>query len=58
MRFSAETAVLLGLIGFGVGAFGTLIGPGGGFILTPILLLPFARLLYTACHIPDPGMVW
>jgi len=27
MRFSAETALLLVLIGFGVGAFGTLIGP-------------------------------
>ncbi|HEY6030733.1 MAG TPA: sulfite exporter TauE/SafE family protein [Gaiellaceae bacterium] len=39
MRFSTETAVLLVLIGFGVGAFGTLIGAGGGFILTPILLL-------------------
>ena len=39
MRFSTETAGLLVLIGFGVGAFGTLIGAGGGFILTPILLL-------------------
>jgi uncharacterized membrane protein YfcA len=39
MRFSTETAVLLVLIGFAVGAFGTLIGAGGGFILTPILLL-------------------
>lgn len=39
MRFSTETAALLVLIGFGVGAFGTLIGAGGGFILTPILLL-------------------
>ena len=26
-------------IGFGVGAFGTLVGSGGGFILTPVLLL-------------------
>lgn len=34
MRFSAETAGLLVLIGFGVGAFATLIGAGGGFILT------------------------
>ncbi|MGI8902068.1 MAG: sulfite exporter TauE/SafE family protein [Solirubrobacteraceae bacterium] len=33
------TAVLLGLLGFGVGAFGTLVGAGGGFILTPVLLL-------------------
>ena len=39
MHFSTETAVLLVLIGFAVGAFGTLIGAGGGFILTPILLL-------------------
>lgn len=39
MRFSTETAELLVLIGFAVGAFGTLIGAGGGFILTPILLL-------------------
>ena len=39
MHFSTETAALLVLIGFVVGAFGTLIGAGGGFILTPILLL-------------------
>jgi uncharacterized protein len=39
VAFSAQTAVLLVLIGFGVGAFGTVIGAGGGFILTPILLL-------------------
>jgi uncharacterized membrane protein YfcA len=39
VRFSAETAAVLAAIGFGVGAFGTLIGAGGGFILTPILLL-------------------
>ena len=31
--------MLLAAIGLGVGAFGTLIGAGGGFILTPILLL-------------------
>ncbi len=30
---------MLVAIGLGVGAFGTLIGAGGGFILTPILLL-------------------
>jgi len=29
----------LSLFGFGVGLFGTLIGAGGGFILTPVLLL-------------------
>lgn len=39
MAFNAGTAVLLVLLGFGVGAFGTLVGAGGGFILTPILLL-------------------
>ncbi len=30
---------MLVAIGFGVGVFGTLIGAGGGFILTPVLLL-------------------
>ena len=39
MSWSFQTAVVLCLIGLGVGAFGTLIGAGGGFILTPILLL-------------------
>jgi uncharacterized membrane protein YfcA len=37
VSWSLQTAVVLGLLG--VGAFGTLIGAGGGFILTPILLL-------------------
>jgi uncharacterized protein len=37
--FDVETAVLLALLGVGVGAFGTIVGAGGGFILTPILLL-------------------
>ncbi len=41
MTFTAETAILLGLLGIGVGAFGTLVGAGGGFILTPILLLVY-----------------
>ena len=31
--------MLLVLLGFGVGAFGTLVGAGGGFILTPVLLV-------------------
>jgi hypothetical protein len=31
-------ASLLALLGFGVGAFGTLVGAGGGFVLVPILL--------------------
>jgi uncharacterized protein len=39
MGFGVETALLLGLLGVGVGAFGTLVGAGGGFILTPVLLL-------------------
>jgi uncharacterized protein len=39
MAFTPTTAVLLVLLGFGVGAFGTLVGAGGGFILTPVLLL-------------------
>ncbi len=43
MAFTAQTAVLLVLIGFGVGAFGTVVGAGGGFILTPILLLLYAH---------------
>ncbi|MDE3026110.1 MAG: sulfite exporter TauE/SafE family protein [Acidobacteriota bacterium] len=37
--FTAWTAALLVGIGFAVGAFGTVVGAGGGFILTPILLL-------------------
>jgi hypothetical protein len=39
VAFSASTAALLVLLGFGVGAFGTLVGAGGGFILTPVLLV-------------------
>jgi uncharacterized membrane protein YfcA len=39
MTFSPTTAVLLVLLGVAVGAFGTLLGSGGGFILTPVLLL-------------------
>lgn len=38
-HFTAETAALLCLLGFGIGVFGTLVGAGGGFILTPALLL-------------------
>lgn len=33
------TYVLLALLGLVVGAFGTLVGAGGGFILTPVLLV-------------------
>ena len=35
------TSLLMLLLGFSVGAFGTLIGVGGGFILVPIFLLAF-----------------
>ena len=39
--FTLLAAVLLGLLGFAVGVFGTLVGAGGGFILTPVLLLVY-----------------
>ena len=39
MPFTPTVAVGLALLGVGVGAFGTIVGAGGGFILTPILLL-------------------
>jgi len=35
--------LLLSLIGVGVGAYGTLIGAGGGFLLVPILLFLYPR---------------
>jgi uncharacterized membrane protein YfcA len=41
MSFTPETAALLVVIGLAVGALGALIGAGGGFILTPILLLMY-----------------
>lgn len=39
MAWDPTTAVLLVLLGVGVGAFGTIVGAGGGFVLTPVLLL-------------------
>jgi uncharacterized membrane protein YfcA len=42
-HLTLETAALLGLLGFAVGGFGTLVGAGGGFILTPALLLVYPR---------------
>ena len=39
MTFSPTVAALLVVLGTAVGAFGTIVGSGGGFILTPILLL-------------------
>ena len=38
-----ESQVGLVLLGFLVGTFGTMIGAGGGFILTPVLLLLYAH---------------
>ena len=37
--FAAEKYLGLIALGFGVGAYGTLIGAGGGFVLMPLLLL-------------------
>jgi uncharacterized membrane protein YfcA len=37
------SAPLLVALGLGVGIFGTLVGAGGGFILTPVLLLLYPR---------------
>ncbi|WP_243389603.1 sulfite exporter TauE/SafE family protein [Flavobacterium cyanobacteriorum] len=39
-----ENAVLPALAGFVIGAFGTLIGAGGGFILVPLLLIFYPEL--------------
>jgi uncharacterized membrane protein YfcA len=39
VAFDPATAVLLALLGVGIGAFGTIVGAGGGFVLTPVLLL-------------------
>ena len=38
---SAETIALLCCLGLAIGVFGTLVGAGGGFILTPVLLLAY-----------------
>jgi hypothetical protein len=37
--FTPTVAVLLVLLGVAVGAFGTLVGVGGGFLLAPVLLI-------------------
>lgn len=39
LAFTATTAIALAALGLGVGIAGTLVGVGGGFILTPILLI-------------------
>jgi uncharacterized protein len=41
--FTVTTALLLVVLGFLVGTFGTLVGAGGGFILTPVLLLVYPK---------------
>lgn len=41
--FTATVALELAALGVAVGAFGTIVGAGGGFILTPILLLLYPR---------------
>lgn len=38
---SVTAIVLLGLLGLAVGGFGTIVGAGGGFILTPVLLIVY-----------------
>jgi hypothetical protein len=40
-HLASETYLAFIALGFGVGAYGTLIGAGGGFVLMPILLLLF-----------------
>jgi uncharacterized protein len=39
VRFGPETVALLGLLGIVVGAIGTIVGAGGGFLLAPLLLI-------------------
>jgi uncharacterized membrane protein YfcA len=41
VTWSPEAAVLLVALGVGVGAVGTLVGAGGGFLLTPVLLVVY-----------------
>jgi len=43
-EFIMHTTVILIIIGFLIGIFGTLIGAGGGFILVPILILSYPEL--------------
>jgi uncharacterized protein len=47
MMYPLEHYLWLMPIGFVIGVVGTLIGAGGGFILTPILLLVGIRLIVT-----------
>lgn len=41
--FAAEKYLALMALGFGVGAYGTLIGAGGGFVLMPVLLVLYPK---------------
>jgi uncharacterized membrane protein YfcA len=41
--FAAEQYLALIALGFGVGAYGTLIGAGGGFVLMPLLLILYPK---------------
>jgi uncharacterized membrane protein YfcA len=43
MTFDTEILLVLIAVGFGVGAYGTLIGAGGGFVLMPLLLLSYPK---------------
>jgi len=43
LEFAIHAGVLLFLLGLGVGAVGTLVGAGGGFIVAPILLLVYPK---------------
>jgi uncharacterized membrane protein YfcA len=43
MTFSPEMFLGFIALGFGVGAYGTLIGAGGGFVLMPLLLLSYPK---------------
>ena len=59
--FTVATFVTLGLLGFVVGAPGTLVGAGGGFILTPVLLILYRpirlQLLLQSVWSPSSGML-
>ena len=39
-----DNSIVLLLIGFGIGAIGTLIGAGGGFLLVPLLIFTHPAL--------------
>ena len=55
---SPGTAFLLVLLGLAVGWFGTLVGAGGGFILTPVLLLAYPHDTSAAVTAVSLAVVW